>query len=103
METPFEAICHHWTKDPSIFKIDPRHLIPGPNTLGFPSRCSEWTRRPVASPPMRMAAPILQGSTAYKVVTRSAFLRPDPLGTVVVCPSAAGKPRPNHHSLPPCS
>lgn len=31
-KTPYEAICHHWTKDPSIFKIDPRHLIPGPNT-----------------------------------------------------------------------
>jgi transposase-like protein len=28
--TPFEAVCTAWTKDPSIFKIDPRHLIPGP-------------------------------------------------------------------------
>jgi hypothetical protein len=31
-KTPFEAIIHAWTKEPSIFKIDPRHLIPGPNT-----------------------------------------------------------------------
>lgn len=31
-KTPFEAIAHAWTTDPSIFKINPRHLIPGPNT-----------------------------------------------------------------------
>src|SRR3712207_1594218 len=30
--TPFQATCDAWTKDPSIFKIDPHHLIPGPNT-----------------------------------------------------------------------
>jgi transposase InsO family protein len=30
--TPFQAICDAWTKDPSIFKIDPHHLIPGPYT-----------------------------------------------------------------------
>jgi len=30
--TSFEAICEAWTKDPSVFKIDPRNLIPGPNT-----------------------------------------------------------------------
>jgi IS30 family transposase len=30
-KTPFEAICHAWTKDPEIFKLNPRHLIPGPN------------------------------------------------------------------------
>jgi transposase-like protein len=30
--TPFEAICDAWTKDPSAFKLNPRHLIPGPNT-----------------------------------------------------------------------
>ena len=30
--TPYQAICEAWTKDPSIFKIDPRHLIPGPHT-----------------------------------------------------------------------
>ena len=29
--TPFEAICHAWTTTPDIFKLDPRHLIPGPN------------------------------------------------------------------------
>jgi transposase-like protein len=29
--TPFQAICDAWIKDPSIFKMDPRHLIPGPN------------------------------------------------------------------------
>jgi len=31
-KTPFEAIAQAWTKDPAIFKITPRHLIPGPNT-----------------------------------------------------------------------
>jgi transposase InsO family protein len=30
--TPFQAICDAWTKDPSVFKIDPHHLIPGPYT-----------------------------------------------------------------------
>lgn len=27
--TPFQAICDAWTKDPSIFRISPHHLIPG--------------------------------------------------------------------------
>ncbi len=31
-KTPFETIAHAWTKDATIFKINPRHLIPGPNT-----------------------------------------------------------------------
>ena len=31
-KTPFEAIANAWTNNPSIFKINPRHLIPGPNT-----------------------------------------------------------------------
>ena len=31
-KTPFEAVCHAWTLSPEIFKLDPRHLIPGPNT-----------------------------------------------------------------------
>jgi len=31
-KTPFEAVCHAWTITPEIFKINPRHLIPGPNT-----------------------------------------------------------------------
>lgn len=30
--TPFESIAEAWTKDPSPFKINPRHLIPGPYT-----------------------------------------------------------------------
>jgi transposase InsO family protein len=29
--TPFQAVLDAWTKDPSIFKVDPHHLIPGPN------------------------------------------------------------------------
>jgi hypothetical protein len=29
--TPYQAICDAWTKDPSVFKINPRHLIPGPH------------------------------------------------------------------------
>jgi transposase InsO family protein len=31
-KTPFEAVCHSWTATPNIFKFNPRHLIPGPNT-----------------------------------------------------------------------
>lgn len=30
--TPYQVICEAWTKKPSIFKIDPHHLIPGPHT-----------------------------------------------------------------------
>jgi hypothetical protein len=30
-KAPFETIALAWTKDPSIFKINPRHLIPGSN------------------------------------------------------------------------
>jgi transposase InsO family protein len=30
--TPFQAVLDAWTNDPSIFKMDPHHLIPGPNT-----------------------------------------------------------------------
>ena len=30
--TPFQAICDAWQADPSAFKIDPHHLIPGPHT-----------------------------------------------------------------------
>jgi transposase InsO family protein len=30
--TPFQAVCDAWAKDPSIFKINPHHLTPGPNS-----------------------------------------------------------------------
>jgi type IV secretory pathway VirB4 component len=30
--TPYQVIGEAWTKNPSIFKINPRHLIPGPHT-----------------------------------------------------------------------
>jgi len=30
--TPFQAICDAWSKDPTAFRINPLHLIPGPNT-----------------------------------------------------------------------
>ncbi|MBV9997334.1 MAG: IS481 family transposase, partial [Caulobacteraceae bacterium] len=30
--TPYQVICDAWTKDRSIFKIDPHQLIPGPHT-----------------------------------------------------------------------
>jgi len=30
--TPFQAICEAWANDPAPFKINPHHLIPGPNT-----------------------------------------------------------------------
>ena len=31
-KTPYQAICQAWTRTPEIFKLNPRHLIPGPNT-----------------------------------------------------------------------
>ena len=31
-QTAYQVICDAWTKDPSIFKINPHHLIPGPHT-----------------------------------------------------------------------
>jgi transposase InsO family protein len=30
--TPFQAVCDAWQSDPSAFKINPHHLIPGPHT-----------------------------------------------------------------------
>ena len=30
-KTPFEAVCHAWTKSLDIFKFNPCHLIVGPN------------------------------------------------------------------------
>lgn len=30
--TAYQVICDAWTQDPSIFKINPHHLIPGPHT-----------------------------------------------------------------------
>src|SRR5215204_851914 len=30
--TPFQAICEAWANDPTPFKINPHHLIPGPYT-----------------------------------------------------------------------
>ena len=51
---PDEFIRHAWTSDPEHFKIDPRHLILGPNTwASLParrasaslSRKSRWNRR----------------------------------------------------------
>ncbi len=29
--TPFQAVCDAWAKDPDVFRINPHHLIPGPN------------------------------------------------------------------------
>ena len=31
--TPYQVICEAWTKHPSILKLNPRHLIPGPHTF----------------------------------------------------------------------
>jgi len=30
--TPFQAICDAWIKDPTTFRINPHHFIPGPYT-----------------------------------------------------------------------
>ena len=31
-KTPFQSICDAWKSNPSAFKINPHHLIPGPHT-----------------------------------------------------------------------
>jgi hypothetical protein len=31
--TPFQAVYNAWQGDPSAFKIDPHHLIPGSHSL----------------------------------------------------------------------
>jgi transposase-like protein len=31
-KTPFQSICNAWKSNPSAFKINPHHLIPGPHT-----------------------------------------------------------------------
>ena len=30
--TPYEFICQAWTKEPKRFRLDPSHLMPGPNS-----------------------------------------------------------------------
>ncbi len=42
-KTPFEAICQAWTKTPDIFKLDPRHLIPGTKQLARPGDTGQPT------------------------------------------------------------
>lgn len=44
--TPYQAICDAWTKDPSIFKIYPYYLIPGPHRRGSSSRAGADTTTP---------------------------------------------------------
>ena len=39
-KTPFEAVCHAWTTTPDIFKLNPRHLTPGPNRQ-HPTTCHD--------------------------------------------------------------
>ena len=51
--TPFEAVCNAWTTTPEIFKLNPRHLIPGPNTCQAMRpgsvRCRRWRSRCVGA------------------------------------------------------
>ncbi len=35
--TPYQTICNEWTNDPAAFKINPRHLIPGPHNQSWPT------------------------------------------------------------------
>jgi transposase len=42
------VICEAWTKDRSIFKIDPHQLIPGPHTYTTVyNRFNRWSRQGV--------------------------------------------------------
>src|SRR3546814_6332912 len=52
--TPYQVICEAWTKDPSIFKINPHHLTPGPHTTAIPPigiRRHAWPRPRSSAPP----------------------------------------------------
>ena len=42
-ETPFQSICDAWKSNPSAFRINPHHLVPGPY------RRRDRRRRPVYS------------------------------------------------------
>ncbi len=33
--TPFQTICEAWKADPTSFKVNPHHIIPGPNTTSL--------------------------------------------------------------------
>ena len=61
--TPFQAICNAWAKDPTIFKIDPHHLIPSPamatDTVRTGAPCSRRrTLRLVVAAAALGAAPV---------------------------------------------
>ena len=56
-KTPFEAICHAWTTKPDIFKLDPRHLIPGPYTPPNPGSGAKTVRPGAAAIDVLRALP----------------------------------------------
>jgi len=74
--TPFQAICDAWTKDPSIFRINPHHLIPGPNI--YPPLCTALRRGdwPAAVTPLKVVgghaipSPVENGATWGRLVWR---------------------------------
>ncbi len=74
-KTPFEAIAHAWTTDPSIFKINPRHLIPGPNTKSGPTARSEQAPDMMSAlsraPPPLKSVSIAPGATVFTVMPRA--------------------------------
>ena len=44
-KTPFQSICDAWKSNPSAFKINPHHLIPGPHTSYSAVRASSSPHR----------------------------------------------------------
>ena len=63
-KTPFQTLCEAWTANPSVFKISPHRLIPGPYTqqrtherrrfLRWLAACSDWREaRPSRCHPLR--------------------------------------------------
>jgi hypothetical protein len=55
--TPYQVICEAWTKDPSIFKLNPRHLIPRPHrcvpsfSMPIPYPATDQLFRAIYNPP----------------------------------------------------
>ncbi len=60
---PFEAVRHAWTTTPEMFKIDPRHLIPGPNTVHLLGHAQAEPRVAKLGPP-RFQAPRVSSDPA---------------------------------------
>ena len=61
---PFQAACNAWTNDPSIFKINPHYLIPGPRSAEFRDYCHRRRCRPAQTIGEGARRRVLRSATA---------------------------------------